>query len=142
MLYGPSFSVQCGKTVPTAKDAALNTYRRQHDQSCLPHTRVNLLNEICDWCDGRDGRCIFWLNGLAGTGNSTIVRTVARRYLEQRRLGASFFFSRGGGDVGHAGDFITSIAVRYAVLWGTMCLWKSTFAIAVAAALVNARLCR
>jgi hypothetical protein len=51
---------------------------------------------------------------LAGTGKSTIARTVARRYFEQKRLGASFFFSRGGGDVGHAGKFVTSIAVQFA----------------------------
>jgi hypothetical protein len=30
----------------------------------------------------------------------------------QQRLGASFFFSRGGGDVGHAGKFVTSIALQ------------------------------
>jgi hypothetical protein len=51
---------------------------------------------------------------LAGTGKSTIARTVARRYFEQKRLGASFFFSRGSGDVSHAGKFVTSIAVQLA----------------------------
>jgi hypothetical protein len=51
---------------------------------------------------------------LAGTGKSTIARTVARRYSEQKRLGASFFFSRGGGDVGHADKFFTSLAVQIA----------------------------
>jgi hypothetical protein len=57
---------------------------------------------------------IFWLSGLAGTGKSTIARTVARKYFESGQLGASFFFSRGGGDVGHAGRFFTSIAVQLA----------------------------
>jgi hypothetical protein len=64
--------------------------------------------------DGPDERRIFWLSGLAGTGKSTIARTVARRYFDKRRLAASFFFSRGGGDVGHAGKFVTSIAVQLA----------------------------
>ena len=45
---------------------------------------------------------------------STIARTVARRYFDQKRLGASFFFSRGGGDVGYAGKFFSSIAVQLA----------------------------
>ena len=57
---------------------------------------------------------MFWLNGLAGTGKSTIARTVARRYFEKKRLGASFFFTRGGGDVGHAGKFVPSIVVQLA----------------------------
>jgi hypothetical protein len=64
--------------------------------------------------EGQDERCIFWLRGLAGTGKSTIARTVARRYHDRQRLAASFFFSRGGGDVGHAGKFVTSIAVQLA----------------------------
>jgi hypothetical protein len=62
----------------------------------------------------QDERCIFWLNGLAGTGKSTIAHTIARNCYEQKRLGASFFFARGGGDVGYAGKFVTSIAVQLA----------------------------
>ena len=54
------------------------------------------------------------MNGLAGTGKSTIARTVARRYYDENRLAASFFFARGGGDVGHAGRFATSIAMQLA----------------------------
>jgi hypothetical protein len=54
------------------------------------------------------------LNGLAGTGKSTIARTVARRYFEKKQLGASFFFTKGGGDVGHASKFVTSVAVQLA----------------------------
>ena len=34
--------------------------------------------------------------------------------LKQNRLGASFFFSRGGGDVSHAGNFVTTVAVQLA----------------------------
>jgi len=105
------------KFLPIAKDAPFNAYDRQDEPACLPNTRVDLLQEIYDWADGKDGqdeRCIFWLSGLAGTGKSTISRTVARRYSEQKRLGASFFFSRGGGDVSHAGKFFTSLAVQLA----------------------------
>ncbi|TVY23810.1 Vegetative incompatibility protein HET-E-1, partial [Lachnellula hyalina] len=100
--------------LPSAAGAAFNSFDRQQDSTCLPDTRVDLLQEICDWADGEDGRCIFWLNGLAGTGKSTIARTIAQRYCKEERLGASFFFSRGGGDVSHAGKFFTSIAVQLA----------------------------
>jgi NACHT domain len=51
---------------------------------------------------------------MAGTGKSTIARTVARQYNEQGRLGASFFFSRGGEDVGNARKFFGSIATQLA----------------------------
>jgi len=101
--------------LPSAADAPFNSYNKQHLPPCLPGTRVDLLQQIYSWADGQDERCIFWLNGLAGTGKSTIARTVARRYFDQKRLGASFFsFSRGGGDVGHAKKFLTSFAVQLA----------------------------
>ena len=37
---------------------------------------------------------VFWLNGLAGTGKSTIAQTVAERLFAEGNLGASFFCSR------------------------------------------------
>jgi hypothetical protein len=100
--------------LPIAAQAAFNSYDKQHYLLCLPDTRVDILEYIMAWIDGQDQRCIFWLTGLAGTGNSTIARTVARRYYEQDSLGASFFFSRGAGDAGHASKFFTSIAVQLA----------------------------
>ncbi|KAF1983490.1 hypothetical protein K402DRAFT_162769 [Aulographum hederae CBS 113979] len=102
------------KTIPIATEARFNTIQRQHDPTCLSNTRVDLLQEIYDWADRQNECGIFWLSGLAGTGKSTIARTVARTYFNQKRLGASFFFSRGGGDVGRAGKFVTSIASQLA----------------------------
>jgi hypothetical protein len=86
----------------------------QHPSVCLPNTRIELLREIYRWSDGQYEPRVFWLNGLAGTGKSTISHTAARKWYEEGRLGASFFFSRSGGDVSHAGKFITSIAVQLA----------------------------
>jgi len=43
--------------------------------------------------DERDQR-VFWLNGLAGTGKSTIAQTFAEMSFADGRLGASFFCSR------------------------------------------------
>ncbi|KAF1343458.1 hypothetical protein EJ07DRAFT_186712 [Lizonia empirigonia] len=81
--------------LPQAADAPFNSYVKQDEPACLPGTRVDLLHEIYSWVDGTDERCIFWLSGLAGTGNELLL--LAR-----------------GGDVGHAGKFVTSIAVQLA----------------------------
>ena len=43
--------------------------------------------------DERD-QCIFWLNGLAGTGKSTIAQTFTETAFADGKLGASFFCSR------------------------------------------------
>jgi heterokaryon incompatibility protein (HET) len=100
--------------LPYAIDAPFNARLKEHEPTCLSDTRVDLLRDIYAWADGHHERFIFWLSGLAGTGKSTIARTVARKYFENGQLGASFFFSKGGGDVGHASKFFTTIAVQLA----------------------------
>lgn len=102
------------KSLPTARAAPFNAWERQHDSVCLPDTRIDVLQEISNWADRQDSQGIFWLSGLAGTGKSTVARTIARKYNEEKRLAASFFFSKGGGEVGHAGLFVTSIVVQLA----------------------------
>ena len=54
-----------------------------------------MLNEIEEWTEDFDKSPVFWLNGLAGTGKSTIAQTIAERVFADGRLGASFFCSRG-----------------------------------------------
>jgi hypothetical protein len=100
------------KNLPYAADAPFNAAKWQHEPTCLPNTRVDLQQQIHDWIDGSDERTIFWLNGLAGTGKSTIARTIAHNCFQQGRLGASFFFSKGGGDISHASKFFTTIAAQ------------------------------
>ena len=39
---------------------------------------------------------VLWINGLAGTGKSTIAHTIAKQCKEQNRLGGSFFCARTG----------------------------------------------
>jgi hypothetical protein len=52
-------------------------------------------NEIEKWTMDLDKSPIFWLNGLAGTGKSTVAQTIAERVFADGHLGASFFCSRG-----------------------------------------------
>ena len=94
--------------------AAFNSYDHQHERKCLRDTRVDILRLVTEWVDGTSTKCIFWLNGMAGTGKSTIARTLASHFAGENRLGASFFFSRGSGDSGNARHFFSTIAVQMA----------------------------
>ena len=57
-------------------------------------TRGAVLNGIELWARDFDRSPVYWLNGLAGTGKSTIAKTIAERLFADGRLGASFFCSR------------------------------------------------
>jgi hypothetical protein len=45
--------------LPYAIEAPFNLYVKQDSPTCLPNTRVSLLEEIYNWVDGEDERCIF-----------------------------------------------------------------------------------
>ncbi|KAK6495981.1 hypothetical protein TWF481_003026 [Arthrobotrys musiformis] len=100
--------------LPYAKDASYNSRLWEHTDRCLPDTRIDLLKDITAWSQEPSGQIIFWLNGMAGTGKSTIARTVANELAVKGQLAASFFFSRGGGNLSHAEMFVTTIAMQLA----------------------------
>ncbi|KAF8533478.1 hypothetical protein BDD12DRAFT_946368 [Trichophaea hybrida] len=81
--------------LPYANGAAFNSRLWEHESLCLRDTRVDLVEQIKTWSKDSHGPYIFWLNGIAGTGKSTIARTVANAWHKENRLGASFFFSKG-----------------------------------------------
>jgi hypothetical protein len=95
--------------------AAFDSYVDQHEDRCLPGTRTDLLSQISEWAASPQARCIFWLSGIAGTGKSTISRTMAESFSLSQSLGASFFFKRGERDRGNARKFFPTIARQLAI---------------------------
>ena len=81
---------------------ALNSCRRAHGagyqhgnrRGCLRGTRETVLEEIESWAKNSNKPPVFWLNGLAGTGKSTVAQTTAEHIFADGQLGASFFCSR------------------------------------------------
>ncbi|KAJ5337293.1 uncharacterized protein N7506_005315 [Penicillium brevicompactum] len=73
---------------------------------------------------------IYWVSGMAGTGKSTIALTLARAYKRafgmadgsqaNITLAATFFFSRGGGDLSSASRFPATIAIQLAEVSGQL----------------------
>lgn len=106
--------LQLLRTLPYAEGAAYDSRLWMQERTCAPGTRTDVLNHIMEWSENDGGPGIFWLAGMAGTGKSTIARTVASHLAEQKRLGASFFFSRGHGDLESATKFFTTIALQLA----------------------------
>ena len=69
-------------------------FRHGERKGCLKGTRGAVLNIIELWARDAGGSPVYWLNGLAGTGKSTIAKTIADRFFVDGLLGASFFCSR------------------------------------------------
>jgi len=55
---------------------------------------MDVLWDIEQWLTDEHAQRVFWLNGLAGTGKSTIAQTFAETSFCDGKLGASFFCSR------------------------------------------------
>lgn len=68
----------------------------QPDAGCFPGTRIDVLNTLEIWVNSRDSSAqrVYWLNGHAGSGKSTIAYTFCERLYANGQLGASFFCSR------------------------------------------------
>jgi len=63
-------------------------------QGCLRGTRGDVLLQLELWLKDEQDHHVFWLNGLAGTGKTTIAQTFAEIGFADGNLGASFFCSR------------------------------------------------
>ncbi|EXL39506.1 hypothetical protein FOCG_17883 [Fusarium oxysporum f. sp. radicis-lycopersici 26381] len=101
--------------LPIAHGASFDSKAEQHNPTCLPDTREELLNDIGRWIDDPTSKTVYWLNGMAGTGKSTIARTVARSRSKRGDLGASFFFKRGEIDRGNLDKLMSTLAHQLAL---------------------------
>ncbi|KAL5589207.1 hypothetical protein FOBRF1_015735 [Fusarium oxysporum] len=95
-----------------AAGASFDSQAEEHNPTCLPNTRVDLLNQISEWVKDSNSQKLFWLNGMAGTGKSTVARTLAQSFSQSGHLGASFFFKRGESDRDGLSKFVSTICAQ------------------------------
>ncbi|KAF2861192.1 tricorn protease domain 2-containing protein [Piedraia hortae CBS 480.64] len=106
--------------LPSVDGAAYNSidYRNRNQigesQLCLHGTRVQIRQTILNWATTANDQRVFWLSGKAGTGKSTIARTVAHELAKQGYLVGSFFFRRGRGDLDRVRYLLPTIARQMA----------------------------
>jgi DNA replication protein DnaC len=61
---------------------------------CLDSTRTAILAEIKEWINLTTSQNTLLLCGMAGTGKSTILNTIASYCNQRKELGGSFHFKR------------------------------------------------
>lgn len=81
---------------------------------CLDGTRVTVLNDIQNWFDTGEEQ-IYWLNGAAGMGKTTIALSVAHRLLlNSQLLMGTFFCSRDSVDRKNSSLIFPTLACQLA----------------------------
>ncbi|KAG6825419.1 hypothetical protein H0H92_003751 [Tricholoma furcatifolium] len=94
MLAGtksPFFRARVCKALPRAHDAS---YLSAKHEQCLAGTRTKILRNLRSWAVDPLARTVYWLNGHAGSGKSTIAQSFCHQTSADGILGASFFCSR------------------------------------------------
>ncbi|KAI1390053.1 uncharacterized protein F4822DRAFT_428400 [Hypoxylon trugodes] len=106
--------------------AAITHQKTDDEPRCTKGTQLNILNDLQNWIQNPAQESIFWLYGMAGTGKSTIARTVAKALSERISLvgdtqlpsniflGATFFFKQGEHKRNHAGVLFPTWAYQLA----------------------------
>ncbi|CUA75362.1 hypothetical protein RSOLAG22IIIB_11679 [Rhizoctonia solani] len=83
-------------------------------RGCTEGTRVQVLETLNSWACTPGTPNIYWMNGMAGTGKTTIAHTFAQKLKERKLLGASFFCTRTSAECGDVGRIIPTIAYQLA----------------------------
>ncbi|KAG8697825.1 hypothetical protein FRC08_006307 [Ceratobasidium sp. 394] len=81
-------------------------------RGCTPNTRIDVLEQLRSWAESGESRRIYWLNGMAGTGKTTIAYSLCEHIESASKLAASFFCSRQSPECRDVGRILPSIAYQ------------------------------
>ncbi|CAE6501994.1 unnamed protein product [Rhizoctonia solani] len=83
-------------------------------RTCTEGTRKQVLSTIDEWLLATDTATVYWMNGMAGTGKTTIACTFSERLEHRERLAASFFCTRTSADCRNVTRIVPTIAYQLA----------------------------
>ncbi|CVL06772.1 uncharacterized protein FMAN_11868 [Fusarium mangiferae] len=81
---------------------------------CEPNTRARILELIQNWADNESELPLLWLIGPAGTGKSTLARSVIDSLETSKRLIAGYMFKRGEQDRNGTNRIFSTLAMQLA----------------------------
>ncbi|CAE6542960.1 unnamed protein product [Rhizoctonia solani] len=88
-----------------------NTIKRHR---CTAKTREAIHQALQDWSTNPDSEKIYWMNGMAGTGKTTIAYSFCEWLEDTKQLGASFFCSRISSTCRSLSQIVPTIAYQLA----------------------------
>ncbi|KEP51276.1 putative vegetative incompatibility protein HET-E-1 [Rhizoctonia solani 123E] len=104
------------RLLPSSPSAWYNSSagRDLNRRECTPGTRVDVLATLLAWANSNSKDAVYWLNGMAGTGKTTIAYSVCTDLAVKHKLAASFFCSRLREECNDVNRIIPSIAYQLA----------------------------
>ncbi|KAG8699350.1 hypothetical protein FRC11_013759, partial [Ceratobasidium sp. 423] len=111
----PTKEARLASMSPT-KSATYNSAQSNDIQrgGCTTRTREPQIDLLLEWARDPNAGKTFWMNGMAGTGKTTIAYSVCTKLDESCELGASFFCSRTISEGGQVKNIIPPIAYQLA----------------------------
>ncbi|KAG8756863.1 hypothetical protein FRC11_004956, partial [Ceratobasidium sp. 423] len=83
-------------------------------RGCTVGTRIGVLRGLDSWLYDPSSSPIYWMNGMAGTGKTTIASTFCERVERSKLLAASFFCTRSSAECRNAARIVPTIAHQLA----------------------------
>ncbi|KAF4609673.1 hypothetical protein D9613_012022 [Agrocybe pediades] len=83
-------------------------------RGCTISTREQILDDLRTWAKDPAGSKVFWMNGMAGTGKTTILYSFCEWLEENKRLASNFFCSRALSSCRDLHNIVRSIAYQLA----------------------------
>jgi hypothetical protein len=81
---------------------------------CTEGTRITILTGLDDWSGDLSLAPIYWMDGMAGTGKTTIACSFSKRLEERKQLAASFFCTRTSPECRDVSRIVPTIAYQLA----------------------------
>ncbi|CAE6422198.1 unnamed protein product [Rhizoctonia solani] len=106
---------QLGKLRPATlakydSELSLEVNRR----SCTKNTRTKILETCIAWSENPGAEKIYWMNGMAGTGKTTIAYSLCAELEVRKQLAASFFCTVTSSECREAKRIVPTIAYQLA----------------------------
>ncbi|CAE6431954.1 unnamed protein product [Rhizoctonia solani] len=83
-------------------------------RSCTENTRTEILGNIMKWSEDCNTASVYWMNGMAGTGKTTIAYSACAALEASKQLAASFFCTCTSAECRDAKRIVPTIAYQLA----------------------------
>ena len=100
--------------MPRAQFAEYDAASPAPRNACTEHTRTAVLDALQAWAGDNTTTKVYWLNGMAGTGKTTIAYSFSEILDERKSLGGSFFASHLRVDTSDVRCIIPTISLQLA----------------------------